>query len=180
VDRKAVQTVKAWWGVVGAGAVSVAMCIPMGVEASRPAEQLGLARICVSEAGWDRGPDCPAILEVLRDRSRKMRITLLGAMRAYSGRTFDRARTDARRWIADLQWHAGRPEGWPRNANWEGRYRNSWQDMLLYAGQLLGSDDHPCKADPHHWAAPHFRRPFDLGWERVDCGETANAFWRVK
>lgn len=169
---------RAWLTGIGIGAICIGLCAPpMGVEAERPAEQLGLARIIVSEAGWNRTDDGPAILEVLRDRSRRMDITLLGAMRAYSRRTFSKARTDARRWIADLQWHAERPEGWPNNVRWEGLRKEQWLDILDFAGELLESDEPHCGAE--HWGAPSFDRPVRLGWRRVDCGSTKNIFWAV-
>lgn len=171
---------RAWWVAVGIGAVVVGLLAPTGVEANRPAEQLGLARICVSEAGWVRGPDCPAILAVLRSRAERMDISLYQAMRAYSGRTFSKARTDARRWIADLQWHAGRPDGWPSNVPWE-TYRPKWEAALDRAGGLLSNDEvAPC--DPHHWGDKHGDRLRALraGWSQVDCGDSVNLFWRTR
>jgi hypothetical protein len=141
-------------------------------SAARADDARDLARICVSEAGFETGSDCAAILAVLRDRTRVYG-TLRRAMRAYSPRVFDRTRTDARRWIAFLRGEE-RPEGWPRGTRW---VPARWFAVVEHARLLLASDAYPCNAAPHHWGAPWLDRS-GWGWIRLEC-KTKNVFWRI-
>lgn len=160
--------------------VALVALLPPAVEANRPSEILGLARICVSESGWDSPHDCEGILSVLRSRSERTGMTLNQAMRAYSKRVFDRSRTDARRWIADLHLSAQKPDGWPDHLPWDGGYKESWMMMLEFAEDLLGSSNLRCSA--HHWGDRYGdkERALRAGWTEVDCGETKNMFWRTR
>lgn len=159
--------------------VGAIMALPPAVEATRPGEILGLARICVSESGWDSPHDCEGILAVLRSRSERTGMTLNQAMRAYSKRVFDRSRTDSRRWIADLHLSAQKPDGWPDHLPWDGGYKYSWMMMLEFAEDLLGSSNLRCAAN--HWGDRYGdkERALRAGWIEVDCGETRNMFWSV-
>jgi len=156
----------------------VALMICCGVAGlakadSYTSEQVALARICVSEAGWEIGDDCGSILSVLRSRSERMRIPLMQAMRAYSSRTFDRSRTDSRRWIAELSGN-----GFPRGL--AARHQSKWRQLLDHAGELLANPASTC--DVHHWGSNHgndLARALRAGWTRVDCGDTKNAFWNM-
>lgn len=153
-----------------------------------PLTQLALARICVSEAGFQvETPDCAAIHRVLVER--RGRGSLLRIMRLYSDSTFDREREDRRRWIAWLHPSGKKPRGWPEETtkgtphpSWKG-YRSQWLAVYEHAGAILrGEVEPPCERAPHHWG---MRGGIDLenaregGWNEVDCGDTMNAFWRV-
>lgn len=137
---------------------------------------LALARIWVSEA-FGVGPDNAAILSVLRGRANAMNVDLMTAMRRYCPRSFDKSRTDQRRWIAHLDIAGNEPVGWPRHLRWE-RYRPRWMAMQSEAQRLLGlGRQDNCSEYPQHWSARSFRRPFDLGWRLLDCPGTSNHFW---
>lgn len=176
--RKEIVHTLAFIGMV----VGLIVALPPAVEATRPSEVLGLARICVSESGWDSPHDCEGILSVLRSRSERTGMTLTQAMRAYSGRVFDRNRNDSRRWIADLHLHGDKPDGWPSHLPWEGGYQLSWYMMLEFADDLLKADRNELRCDAHHWGDRHGdkERALRAGWTQVDCGETKNMFWRTR
>jgi hypothetical protein len=147
-----------------------------------------LARICVSEAGFQTDTnDCAAIHQVLDRRKRSG--SLLRIMRLYSSRAFDRTRDDSRRWVSWL--HLGRraPRGWPartpsgaRHPEWL-HFRPLWRNVLEHAANILrGEVGDPCQQRPDHWGSRYgidLERARRAGWEEVDCGPTSNAFWRV-
>ncbi len=145
-------------------------------------EQLALARVCVSEAGWDATPECAAIHQVLEDRARVIGFSYIAAVCSYSTRTCDRGRQDPRRWIAWLSPSLDEPEGWPRGMLWS-RYRDRWRTMLDHAGAVLrGQVQSPCEEPPHYWGMPRgidLARAQEAGWERLSCPGARNAFWRV-
>jgi len=144
--------------------------------------QLALARICVSEAGFQvTTRDCELIYHVFRTRSRTGDLTL-GIMRAYSSRSFDTTRTDRRRWVAHLNHEFREPAGWEIiSVPWSAR-REGFRRVYEFAGQIIRSrPDNPCGVRLDHWGAQHFRRQEHLedGWKIVQCGETLNAFWSL-
>lgn len=145
-------------------------------------EQLALARVCVSEVGWDPTPECAAIHQVLEDRAQRMGMTYGAAVCAYSSRTCDRDRTDARRWISHLTARGARPDGWPSTASWA-RHRPRWLELHEHAGEVLrGRVASSCDGEVHHWGMPggiDLERALSAGWTRVDCPGARNAFWRV-
>lgn len=145
--------------------------------------QLALARICVSESGFQtRTNDCTLIYHALRTRSRTGEVTM-GIMRAYSGRTFDRSRTDRHRWIAHLDHNFREPSGWSETVTipWSTR-REGFEQVYNHVGDLLRSRPaNTCGVRIDHWGARGFRRELHLsnGWELVNCGETLNDFWTI-
>jgi hypothetical protein len=146
--------------------------------------QLALARILVSEAGFQlRTLDGLLIYETLRHRSMTGEVTM-DMMRRYSTRTFDRNRTDSRRWIPYLNPEGTRPRGWTDEITipWSAR-RADWLRVYQYAGYLLRHPQRfPCTMRVHHWGSRGFRywRHIHAGWIPVNCGEeTANTFWHV-
>lgn len=144
-------------------------------------EQLALARVCASEVGIVSTPECAAIHEVLEDRSRQMGLSYIATVCAYSSRTCDRGRTDARRWIAWLHPSGARPDGWPATASWA-RHRGRWLELHRHAGEALrGRVASPCEEPPAHWGGPMDDwRAHRAGWVRVDCGpDVRNHFWAV-
>jgi len=145
--------------------------------------QLALARICVSESGFQvRTNDCTLIYHALRTRSRTGEITI-GIMRAYSGRSFDTERTDNHRWIPHLNHNFSEPRGWRETVTipWSAR-RPGFQAVYEHVGTLLRTrPDNPCSMRIDHWGARGFRRNLHLsnGWRLISCGETLNDFWSL-
>lgn len=145
--------------------------------------QLALSRICVSESGFQiRTNDCSLIYHTLRTRSRTGEITM-GIMRAYSGRTFDRNRTDRHRWIPHLNHDFREPEGWRETVTipWSTR-RGRFIEVYNHVGSLLRRrPENTCGVRIDHWGARGFRRQLHLsnGWRLVQCGETLNDFWSI-
>jgi hypothetical protein len=146
--------------------------------------QLALARVCVSESGFQiRTLDCRLIYETLRYRSVTGELTM-GIMQAYSTRAFNRSRTDPRHWIAFLNPEFTQPRGWTENITvpWSAR-RADWRRVYEFAGYLLRyTQEYPCTLRVHHWGARGFRywQHRRSGWIPIDCGEeTANTFWHV-
>jgi hypothetical protein len=146
--------------------------------------QLALARICVSEAGFQvRSNDCTLIYHVLRGRSRTGELTM-GIMRAYAGMAFNERRTDSRRWILHLNHTFDEPREWSETVTipWSVR-RAGYIDVYHHAGMLVRTRPRstPCGVRVSHWGARGFRRDLHLrqGWRLVRCGNTHNDFWYV-
>ena len=143
--------------------------------------ELALARVCISEIGWEPGEECAAIHAVIVDRAERMGIPYMQALCAYASRSCSPGRTDARRWIAHLDASLERPDGWPASLPWS-RYRERWAAALDLAGHVLGGRvTSPCELAPHHWGMPHgidLERARLAGWERVSCPGARNAYWR--
>lgn len=145
--------------------------------------QLALARICVSESGFQTSTnDCLLIYHVLRTRSRSGNITM-GIMRAYAPRSFNLERTDNHRWVSHLRSDFREPRGWSDvvTISWSVR-RDGWREVYEYAGWLLRSEPpNPCGIRVDHWGARYFRRNRHIraGWIPIECGETRNQFWSL-
>jgi len=145
--------------------------------------QLALARICVSESGFQvRTNDCLLIYHVLRTRSRTGEVTM-GIMRAYAPRSFNLNRTDNHRWVSHLRSDFREPHNWSEVVSlpWSVR-REGWREVYEYAGMLLRNDPpNPCGIRIDHWGARYFRRNTHIrnGWIPVECGETRNQFWSM-
>jgi len=145
--------------------------------------QLALARICVSEAGFQvRTNDCLLIYHVLRNRSRSRQVTI-GIMRAYSPQSFNLERRDNHRWVSHLRADGRQPRGWDETVTipWSSR-REGWMEVYRYAGMLLESNPgNPCDMRVDHWGAPYYRRRMHIrnGWTPIVCGETRNQFWSL-
>lgn len=139
-----------------------------------------LARICAGEAGIQtETADCAAIHAVLTSRSERMGVGYRTAARWYAGRHLDRSRSDRRRWVAWLRPDTARPMGWPSRLSWSA-HRGRWRDLLTLARQIVAGT-HKADCAPHHWGDRHgdLERARKAGWDRLDCGQTRNLFWRV-
>ena len=146
--------------------------------------QLALAKICVSESGFQvHSNDCTLIYHVLRRRSSTGEVTM-GIMRAYAKKTFDENRSDSRRWIAHLNYDLSEPRGWAESVSvpWS-RRQSGFAEVYNHTGMLLRTrpTETPCGVKVSHWGARGFRRELHLsqGWELVRCGNTHNDFWYV-
>lgn len=159
-----------------------------GLSVAPSPEAQDLAQACVSELGWDgTAEECAAIHDVWENRARYTGLTYRQMARAYSTRVFQRSRTDARRWIAWLHPDGRQPRGWPSAVAWEG-IRPKWVRWLAIATAIHnGQITHKCDGEPGHWGSRY--HPIDRAraarairagrWARLDCGPTANAFFRV-
>lgn len=147
--------------------------------------QLALARICISESGWQLETwDCRLIFEVLSGRSGTGHLTM-GIMRRYSTATFNRRRTDRRRWVPFLNAEFREPRHWQETVTvpWF-VYREAYRHTYNYAGYLIRHEpNYPCTMPVHHWGARGWRvrQREREGWRRVECGmvPTRNQFWMV-
>ncbi len=152
-------------------------------DSRRDRMQLALARICVSESGFQvRTNDCLLIYHVLRNRSVSGELTM-GIMRAYAPKSFNLERTDNHRWISHLRADMREPKYWNETVNisWSNR-RDGWREVYEYAGRIIRNEPlNPCGVRVDHWGARYFRRRrlIRSGWIPVECGETRNQFWRL-
>lgn len=153
--------------------------------APRPADAEACARVAVGEAGWDPATgDAAAITHVLRRRAERRDVSISRMARLYSTGHFDGSRS-RRRWIVGLTLAASRPSGWPAQLAWRGDYRARWLAMVEHVRSVLrGEVEDPCSGEADHWGSrseqlPDIHRARAAGWEQLDCGATANAFWRV-
>lgn len=163
-----------------------ALSAPLPAAASRDCAALLLARICVSEAGWDAhaSGDCGAIHYALLGTVESRGVSLATAARIHSPRaTGARPTSDPRlAWVAGLRADGAAPAAWPAppHAPWAA-YRARWLDVLERARDLVTwtLDDHArdsmCSEPPTTWAAPW--HPPSPGLERIDCGDTLNRYY---
>jgi hypothetical protein len=178
--------------------VSLALA-PFAFSQSRPdarplSPHLALARLCVSEAGWDcfeRG-DGYAIHEVILRGARRQGLRYTTYARAYSQRLFGARPHDSARlsWVGQLDERGGAPAAWPRvvirrTANGErvaphppwSTFRARWLAVLERAREVAGwtLDDIDewgiCDGVVHDWGGWMDRdRAQRLGLIPVDCG----------
>ena len=155
----------------------------VGVAQNYANRQLALARICNSEAGF-RAPytnDCALIHEVLIHLPPSQEYLNTSRMRRYSGLTFDRTRTDTRRYIPWLTLSGREPRHWRagNSVPWSTR-RQAWILTLDLSGDILHGILKPptCSYPVHHWGARWLNRT-NLGWIRAECPNTLNQFWHV-
>lgn len=146
--------------------------------------RLALATICVSEAGFQIATnDCLFIYLALKERSRTHRITL-GMMKSYSKSSFNKHRTDARRWIPYLNANFTEPEHWNETVMvpWASRRRAFIEVYNLAAKLIRTNPRNPCGVRIDHWGATGFKRRQRLaeGWTLVQCGGIMkNDFWTM-
>lgn len=153
---------------------------------SRETDALLLARVVVSEAGWDGWVtgDGAAIHYAQLTVAQRDGTSWRSAARALSPRaTGSRPTEDARlAWVAGLREDALAPLRWPAapHAPWV-QYRARWLAVLERAREVvtwdLGLHDEwsPCEERPITWAARwHTPSP---GLRAIDCGDTANLYY---
>lgn len=74
------------------------------------------------------------------------------------------------------------PSGWPSRVPWA-RFRDRWLATIEHVRAVLGGHvADPCEGAADHWGAPYgadLERARRLGFVRLACGPTRNAFWRV-
>lgn len=169
-----------------------------------PDPALLLARICVSEAGWDcfDTKDGLAIHEVLLRGAARHNISYSAFARSYSkaaGRGGDNVR-ERIRWIREMNERGDQPASWPaqRYVNVGGavrvhpglpwsQYRGSWLAVLERAREVVrryALDNLQvwgvCPSPVHDWGGDmDHERATRIGLIRVTCGEgaTSNHFY---
>lgn len=143
---------------------------------------LVLARICVSEAGWDSRQDCAAIFQVLRNVRRNDE-TLMGAMRRASRVVSEmwEPTTRRHRWLVNLKLDGSEPDHFPEVADWDRHYRHRWFEVIAHARALIEGEAHahPCPGAVIAWGGDmDDYLALQRNLIRVDCGDTANTFWK--
>lgn len=168
----------------------------------RISDQLALARICASEAGfperreeggWRFYDDCAAIYSAIEFGASQMDMRWQGFARAYSGRVFDQSLTHHRSWVAHLRPDGREPQNWPTqrfvpqrdgtvrvlaHAPWSA-YREAWLALYEHAGQVIrGEVTAPCEEPVSDWGGSMDReRAERIGLIPVQCGTTQNDFY---
>jgi hypothetical protein len=172
-------------------------CLLFCTTAQADSRQLALTRIIISETGFQLNrsyttheEEGPAIAAVLRGRSSVGRVTM-GIMREYSPKSFNKERTDSRRWISFLWARRVRPQNFPRNLSWSVHYPR-FMEVYRLSGRILRGETEEVQCihveedgtevyvKPDHWGAPVGwlqRMRTRQGWSIVDCGNTVNDFW---
>lgn len=133
----------------------------------------------VAEADFDAPADHAAIGHVLVRRATVQGVPVEELAQRYVSVFKPRVVSARAHWLRGLTTECTPPPAWPRNARWS---RAACLNVVARARALLSGDlPDPCHGRAQHWGAPYgvdHARALRAGWERVDCGNTANAFWR--
>jgi len=171
-------------------------------DQTRISPALALARICVSEAGWEcfDTQDGLAIHEVLLSGASRHNMSYVSFARAYAGRVMGvRPHNSERlRWVGALREDGNQPSNWPTMVTrrvggvirvdsmppWSS-YRARWLAVLARAREVvrLSLEDRvdwsPCPEEVHDWGGAMDReRANRAGLIEVECGETSNDFYQ--
>ncbi|MDQ3170299.1 MAG: hypothetical protein M3Q55_09205 [Acidobacteriota bacterium] len=166
----------------------VIMLIVLGAPLTARAQSahLALARVAASECGLTcTEEEVAAIGLVLRTRGERFGMSTEAFARVYSDSVFNSERTDGRAWVVHLRPDGQEPAGWSPTVRWSA-FRARWLALYDVAGRVVRGELAPsCTATPDHWGMSiatsiDYRRAIRAGWERIDCGDTRNAFWRVR
>lgn len=180
--------------------LAVLLCWTSAAHGDAETDALLLARICVSEAGWEcwQTGDGYAIHEVLLRGAERHGIAYAAFARRYSPRATGAHPSPTRPWIGDLRADGEAPSAWPRvitrrradgtaavepHPPW-GIYRPRWLAVLaqarVVASYALDDVDEwgSCEGPVHDWGGSMDRdRATRLGLLDVDCGDTSNDFY---
>lgn len=132
-----------------------------------------LAQACVGEIDLQGNPDeCAAMWHILDDKANTYEELEYVTKRYIS---IFKVSSERSRWIKNLNHEGTEPEGFPKNAKWEGPNKTGWIDILNRAEYFIENPGrHPCPK------ANHFGGPVDgkhaddivpMCWVRVDCGK---------
>lgn len=138
-----------------------------------------LARVCVSEAGWQGHEECAVIVHALNQQAIQRNLSLRTQICNYAPNSCDQDR-EHRRWIAFLDpRRASPPPGWPR-LPWE-PHRAKFAAMTVTAWKAMtGRMASPCPG-AIHWGSQHCtactRRMEEHNFVRAHCG-LANRWYR--
>lgn len=157
-------------------------------ESSDPKTLELMGRLCVNEASWNV-MDCAIITHIRIRTARSHQRLLKDELVALHGRRSlrsDRASSpspkDSRPWIGALNIRGTEPALWPDTMDWETQGKPNWGGILgTIQGVLRGEIGDPCHGTPNTWGnrGGDHTRALRLGFRQVDCGSTANMFWRM-
>jgi hypothetical protein len=173
----------------------VVLVAPVTAQNAPISPALALARLCVSEAGWDcfeRG-DGYAIHEVISRGAARQDMRYVSFARAYAQRLFGARPHDSARlaWVSQLDERGSAPSAWPRyagqrtvddvvvmtpHAPWSS-FRARWVAVLERAREVASwtLDDVDewsiCDAEVHDWGGFMDRdRAQRIGLIEIECG----------
>lgn len=173
----------------------VVLVAPVTAQNAPISPALALARLCVSEAGWEcfeRG-DGYAIHEVISRGAERQDMRYVSFARAYAQRLFGARPHDSARlaWVAQLDERGSAPASWPRyagqrtvdgvvvltpHAPWSS-FRGRWVAVLERAREVVGwsLDDVDewsiCDDEVHDWGGWMDRdRAQRIGLIEIECG----------
>lgn len=163
-------------------AILAASLVVLGADvakATREEESVLLARVAVSEAGWDNAHEHAALWHVLAARAESRGITIASMTRSYSRRAVEGS--ERKPWLGELDQSAHAPASWNANVPFS-VYRSRWLRVIERAQLFLrASVNNPCPG-AMHWGDRSerlTRRAESLGLVEVRCSvRTANRFWR--
>lgn len=157
--------------MVRAAALAAALLLAAPARAD---DSVWLARVAVAESGWSSPADRVAIWHLLRRRAARLGLALPTMVVSYS--------SPLRRghWALGLGAHGRRPPGFPARLSWSA-HRPRWEAVLEHARAFLGaSQPDPCPEAEHFGDREgDLRRAIRARWVPVDCGNTANLFWKT-
>ncbi len=154
---------------------ALAAALAIAPAAARADDAVWLARVAVAESGWSAPRDRAAIWHLLARRAERLGWSLPAMVQAYS--------SPLRRghWALGLGAHGRRPEGFPARLSWA-PHLSAWEAVLGDAREFLaGRVADPCRGVAEHFGdrAGDAERARAAGWRLVDCGNTANLFWKA-
>lgn len=139
-----------------------------------------LARVCVSESGWDNHLECQTIVHALSHQAMQRNIPLRRQICAYAPNSCNQEREDDRRWIAFL--HPGlrmAPEGFP-SIPWE-KHRARFAALVVTAYRAsMGAIPSGCPGSIHwgaEWCRSCERRMRRYNFHRMNCPNHSNAWY---
>lgn len=147
---------------------------------------LALARIFVSEGGYDGTRDYMPIFIVLKNRSQGGTELTLENMMRYSPKSFTYGSNHFAKYIPYLNEQGTEPRFWRErypDTPWE-NYREKWIRALEISWNILNGHSfrNHCNGRVDHWGADRpdmIQQALQNGLTRVSCHGTRNAFWRI-
>lgn len=167
--------------IVRTAAILALLAVPLPLHGALTERSVVLARGCVAEISIQpTGRECRIMWHILLDKVDGELDRIVGLMRRYNT-LFKRAAV--RPWVLRLDDSGDAPLGWPVSWRWTGRHDRWWATMLQDARDFEQKPGrHPCPHANHYGGTPgdklHADDPVPSCWRRIDCGQTAQAYWR--
>lgn len=147
----------------GAEAQAVSRRARLMAEARERQQTYILARVCVSEGGWDSGEVCYAYHRALVNKSARVRVRWDTHARDYT-RLFDANRPPSRIWLLGLGESDAVPIGWPSGLPWRAPrarrgapprvgYLDRWHAEVASAREVVRHPHNPCNGEPTDWGS---------------------------
>ncbi len=146
------------------------------------ADEVALARHCISEASGARTDDCRVIVWIDIQHARHRNVSPA----AFIAQQYTRhTQSTSRPWLAGLNETMLEPAAWPESVSWDNVGRPGWEATLGVARRVLQGDvSHGCTGGaPQTWGGrtvdrTRLDRMLSNGWVQVQCGNTLNDFLR--